>query len=135
MLNYKEHLEQCCSDQEREIIIDTSKEINFDLKSVNSSKYAQSEYSVTTAKTKMNSKIQSKQVLNESLQAFKEYNFILKCPKCKAYLYGPKTCSKCKETFCDDCVQKKKDSCPNSICKGKEYQKELKIASTVILTS
>ena len=44
MLNYKEHLEQCSSEPEREIIIDTSKELNFDIKSV-------SEYSVTTAKT------------------------------------------------------------------------------------
>ena len=127
MLNYKEHLEQCSSEQEREIIIDTNKEINFDIKSVNSSKYAQSKYSETTEKTKINSKIQSKQVLIESLQAFKEYNSILKCAKYRGYLYGPKTCSKCKETFCDDCVHKNKNSCPYKHCNSNVLCKYLNL--------
>ena len=115
MLNYKEHLEKCNLEHVRENVLDISKERNFDMISVNSNKYAQSKKSEVTVKTNILSKIRSKQVHKESTQAFEEYKSALKCTLCREYLYGPKTCSECKKTFCDDCVQKKKDSCPNIV--------------------
>ena len=58
-------------------------------------------------------KLRKQNIKIESKALFSEIKNFLKCLRCKNYLFGATSCSRCKEIYCIECIELNNNYCPD----------------------